>query len=221
MCLTLFSQIDAADPKAKSTDEQVIFYLHGRIIEDQGPGAESDRFGRYEYEAILKSLSRNGHRVVSEVRKPKTDVWSYARKIAADIEELKSTGLPSKDITVVGASKGAAIAVLVSHLVRDARINYVLLAICGTRMLEYWDEENVCITGNVLSIYETSDELASSCVALADRCSDRITSYEEIELSLGVGHGMLYKPREQWVAPALEWTRKNEAVQQAAEPDRP
>ena len=100
------------------------------IREDQGPDAESDRFGRYEYEAILKALGRDGHRVISEARKTKTNPWEYARKIVTEIEELKKTGLPSPKITVVGASKGAAIVVLISHLSKDANINYVLLAIC-------------------------------------------------------------------------------------------
>jgi hypothetical protein len=39
-------------------EDRVLFYLHGKIVEDQGPSAESERYGRYEYEAILKRLGR-------------------------------------------------------------------------------------------------------------------------------------------------------------------
>ncbi len=216
--LSLPTQVDASDAKT-DVEDRVIFYLHGKIVEDQGPKAESDRHGRYEYEAILEDLGRDGHSIVSEARKPKTNPWEYARGIVTDIEKLKSTGLPSHYITVVGASKGAAIAVLVSHLLEDAGINYVLLAICGSQMVEYWDTHDICVTGNVLSIYESPDELAGSCAALASRCSAGVVRYKEVELNLGVGHGMVYRPFDEWVTPTLEWSMNEQAVQQPAEPD--
>ena len=68
------------------------------------------------------------------------------------------------------------------------------------------DAKEICVHGKVLSIYEMSDELAGSCAVLADRCSAGIARYKEIELNLGVGHGMVYRPFEEWVTPALEWS---------------
>ena len=56
--LTLPSQGDVAGPKTSGVEDRVLFYLHGKIVEDQGPSAESKRYGRYEYEAILKRLGR-------------------------------------------------------------------------------------------------------------------------------------------------------------------
>lgn len=192
----------------------VIFYLHGKIIEDEGPNAESDRYGRYEYEAILDALGSKGHRVISEARKSETNPWEYAKKIATEITELKRTGVHSEKITVVGASKGAAIAILISHLLGDPKINYVLLAICGPEMLEFWEAQDICVTGNILSIHEMSDELAGSCEALAARCSTSVVSYNEIALELDVGHGMVYRPHVEWVTPTLEWSMSGQAVQQ-------
>jgi hypothetical protein len=204
--LFIFAFLIAPTLPCQAEDARVIFYLHGKIIEDQGVDAESERFGRYEYEAILNALGRDGHRIISEVRKPNTNPWEYARQVVAEIERLEKAGLPPDKITVVGASKGAAITVLVSHLLKDQDINYVLLAICGPRMLEFYEENGICVTGRILSIFDTSDDLAGSCGALAQRCSAGIGLYKEIELGLGNGHGMVYRPYEEWVAPVLQWS---------------
>jgi hypothetical protein len=208
-------QVIAEGHEKEVQQSEVIFYLHGKIIEDQGPNAKSDRYGRYEYEAILEALGSKGHRVISEVRTPKTDPWEYAKKVATEIKELKSTGVQSESITIVGASKGAAIAIFVSHLLEDANINYVLLAICGPQMLEFWDTQNICIAGNLLSIYEMSDELAGPCETLAARCSTSVTRYNEIALKLDVGHGIVYKPYEEWVTPTLEWGMSRKVADEA------
>jgi hypothetical protein len=202
----LAGSLFATEPSSDDTSDRVIFYLHGKIVEDQGADAKSARFGRYEYDAILQALGRDGHRVVSEVREPETDPREYARKVVVEIEELKRSGVPAGNITVVGASKGAAIAALVSHLLKDADVHYVLLAICNPQMLERWEAQGVCLTGSVLSFFDRSDEFAGSCAELAARCESGIAAFEEIELSLGKGHGMVYRPFEEWVAPTLEWS---------------
>jgi hypothetical protein len=204
--LVLVVPYGGAEPETADSTDRIIFYLHGKIVEDQGLAATSERFGRYEYEAILKALRGGGHEVVSEVREGPTNSWEYAKKIVSEITKLKEGGVPSQHITVVGASKGAAIAVLVSHLLEDPKINYVFLAICGQRMLEYWESNDICTTGRILSVYEASDELAQSCDALAARCSSGITRYQEIELGLGLGHGMVYRPYDEWVLPSLGWS---------------
>jgi len=184
----------------------VLFYLHGRIVEDQGPSAVSEVFGPYEYRDIVEALGKSGHEVVSEVRERNTDPEAYAEKVAREIRDLRSEGVPSSKITVVGASKGAGITVLVSHLVQDPEINYVLLAICGEQVLGDWEENGICLSGNVLSIYEASDPTAGSCESLFRRCRrGKLGRTEEIALHLGNGHGMVYKPYEEWVEPALAW----------------
>jgi hypothetical protein len=204
--LAWWAVFGAAPPPEQQPTRRVIVYLHGKIVEDQGPEAISERYGRYEYDAILEALRNEGNEVISEVRQARTDPSEYARKIASEISRLTSSGVSPRDITVVGASKGAAIAVLVSHLLQDPDLNYVLLAICGPQMLEYWEAQGICVTGNLLSVYESSDELAQSCGELASRCSSRIGHFEEIELHLGTGHGIVYRPLDDWVKPALRWS---------------
>jgi hypothetical protein len=200
----------AAEKADRDVSQPVVFYLHGKIVEDQGREATSERFGRYEYDGIVSALGSRGFEVISEVRQPGTDPWQYARAVVSRIEELKADGVPSERITVVGASKGAAIAVLVSHLLDDPDVSFVFLAICGERMLEYWKSNDICVAGHILSIYEASDELAQSCGALAERCDANVSRYKEIRLDLGVGHGMVYRPFDDWLKPVLDWATREQ-----------
>ena len=204
----LFVLSSAGGTTASEEPRRLIFYLHGRILEEQGFGATSEVFGHYDYEGIVEALGRMGHTVVSEIRGKNTDASTYAEKVAADIRKRLSDGIPASHITVVGASKGAAIAVLVSNLLRNRQINYVILAICAEQTNDYFARNGVCLYGNVLSVYEASDEIAGSCESLFNRCSSELVTHEEIATSLGNGHGMVYKPYEEWVGPALRWTER-------------
>ena len=49
----IFQQI----PAKPDTNRHYIFYLHGRIIEEQGIRPTHNRFGVYEYEKILQSFA--------------------------------------------------------------------------------------------------------------------------------------------------------------------
>ena len=182
-----------------------IYYLHGRILEEQGLGATSEVFGHYDYEGILEQLGKTGHTVVSEIRAKNADVSTYAEKTAADIRKRLADGVPASHITVVGASKGAAITVWVSNLLRNREIKYVILAMCSDYMDDIFAKNDVCVRGEVLSVYETSDKIAGSCKDLFSRCASELAAQEEVATSLGKGHGMVYKPYDEWVGPTLRW----------------
>lgn len=189
---------------AGATRERHLFYLHGAIIEQQGPRAVSERFGSYDYAGILGKFREGDLQVHSETRPKDTDVDAYARKVAAEIEDLIQDGVPPSHITVVGASKGAVIATLVSARLRNPNVRYVLMAACNDWLIETHDPR---LSGEVLSIYEQSDEIAGSCKAVADRSPD-VARYEEIRLDTGLGHGFLYRPLTAWVAPAVRWAKR-------------
>src|SRR4051812_32391537 len=87
-----------------------VFYLHGAIVEDQGPQGVSPRFGRYDYPGILDAFRRRGFTLVSEVRPRGTDPGAYADRVVAAVRALVARGTPASRITVIGASKGAVIA---------------------------------------------------------------------------------------------------------------
>lgn len=190
--------------------KRYLFYLHGKIIEDQGVPAISPDYGEYEYEAILEKLSGYGFIVLSEQRSKNTAGAEYAIKIQEQVTALLAAGVPAKNITIVGASKGAGIAVFVSHYLQNDEVNYVILAICHPDVVKGFKQDQIYLTGNVLSIYDSSDEYAGSCQELFAYSEGKgISSHDEIVLNIGTGHGILYKPLDQWINPAVDWANIN------------
>ncbi len=181
-----------------------LFYLHGRIVEDQGPSGVSPRFGRYDYPGILAAFRARGLRVVSEVRPSGTDPSLYADKVVGEVRAMLDRGVPPAHITIVGASKGAVITSLVSTRLREPGVRYVLLANCNDWLIRTHDPR---LTGEVLSIYEKSDDLGGTCRPLAAR-SPGLKRFSEIALNTGLGHGMVYRPIRAWVDPAASWAKR-------------
>lgn len=207
--LVSYAVVSAAhqdEPSAASlapADEYYLFYLHGRIVEEQGAEAVSERFGPYAYQEILQVFADRGFVVRSEVRKKNTDVHEYANRLTNQIEKLLDKKVAPQRITVVGASKGAMIAMLTSTKLQNPDVNFVLIAGCSD-----WAEKNLTINlcGRILSIFEKSDELGRSCQAIfsASSCKPII---QEIELDTGKEHGMLYQPLPEWVEPTVRWAQ--------------
>ena len=56
-------------PERPDPASRYLFYLHGRIVEDQGVNAVSPEYGRYRYSTILQRLAGHGFVVVSEARR--------------------------------------------------------------------------------------------------------------------------------------------------------
>lgn len=185
--------------------QRIIYYLHGKIIEDQGPAAVSDRFGPYQYAQILSALRRDGAEVTSEIRPADTNVRSYAKALADEISGRIASGADPSSITVIGASKGGVIAALVATELGQPGVRYVLLAACNDQMRAALDPK---LSGHVLSIYERSDEIAGSCNTVRAQ-SPAVAEYREVVLSTGLGHGFLYRPLDAWIDPALRWSRGN------------
>jgi len=81
-----------------------------------------------------------GFEVVSEKRPKNADGWEYAQRTARQVSELLTAGVPPGSITVVGASKGATIATVASHLLGNPEVNYVLLGTCHPTLVEEWKQ---------------------------------------------------------------------------------
>jgi len=201
---------DYGFPDSIEPAKRYLFYLHGKIIEDQGIPAISPDYGEYEYKAILERLSGYGFIVISEQRAKNTDGLEYARKIQEQVTMLLDAGVPATNITVVGASKGAGIAVYVSHFLENDEVNYVIMAICHPDNVEGFLQDQIFLVGNVLSIYDSSDKLAGSCQELFSFSEGKgISSHDEVILNVGTGHGILYKPLEEWILPTVAWANNN------------
>ncbi|MCB1037509.1 MAG: alpha/beta hydrolase [Acidobacteria bacterium] len=176
-----------------------LFYLHGRIIEDEGERPTSPAFGVYEYRKILEQLSAAGFVVISEARASGTDVQEYAGRVLEQIRRLGGAGVPPGAISVVGFSKGSGIVQWVSDRLAEEEVSFVLLGSCGGP-----PDPRIHLTGRVLAVREESDEISGSCAKLFSQ-SRGVTASEEIVISTGKRHGAFYEPREEWLRPTLAW----------------
>jgi hypothetical protein len=194
-------------PASIDPAKRYLFYLHGKIIEDQGLPAISPDFGEYEYAAILEKLASYGFVVISEQRPKNTDPVAYAQKIVAQITLLLDAKVPPGQITVVGASKGAAIATLVSYQLKNEQANFVLIGTCHPDTVAEWKQNQITLYGNILSIYDFADhEYSGSCQELFKLSAGKgLARHDEIVLQIGAGHGILYKPLDAWITPTVQW----------------
>jgi hypothetical protein len=200
--LALFAASCAA--RSEPQDVRYFYYLHGKIVEDLGPRGVSPRHGAYDYPGIIAALRRAGLTVESEVRPKNTDPRAYAAKIVADVRAKLRGGVPASHITIAGASKGSVIASIVATQLQQPQIRYVLIANCNDWLIR---EIKPRLSGEVLSIYETSDEIGQSCMPLV-RLSPKVSRFSEIRLETGLGHGVVYRPMREWLTPAIAWARR-------------
>jgi hypothetical protein len=187
----------AEPPAAPDKRARYVFYLHGKIIEDQGRRPTHPRWGVYEYDAVLGALARPGHIVISEQRPTGTRVGPYAAKIVAQVEGLLNAGVPEGHISVVGFSKGGVIAQAVSAKL-GAAIRYAFIASCDG------NAKGPALHGRVLSLREKSDSTTDSCVPRL-RASRELAGHRETVVAVGGGHGAFYRPRDAWLKPLLRF----------------
>lgn len=187
---------DRIDPGAR-----YLVYLHNQFLETAAPGEEHPRFGAYEYDEILRALADQRLTVIAERRQPDADPAVWADRTVRQVRQLIAEGVPANAITVVGFSKGGAIAILASAGLAEDGVNFVVLGACG-RWIEL--RPDLVPHGRLLSIVEASDDLAGSCRPLLDRAPAGSVTHE-IELELGGGHGEFFTPRASWIEPTVAW----------------
>lgn len=192
-------------PQQIDAQARYLFYLHGRIIEEKGIRPVDEKFGVYEYEEILKTLADRGFVVISEARAQGTDINQYAPKVVGQINALLKAGVAPQHITVVGASKGAVITMVVSTLLKNRDVNFVIMSNCNDWVLENFA---VDLYGNVLSIYDVKDEFGGTCQKIFTRATG-LNRHREIVLQVGTGHAILYQPLKEWVDPVVEWAQQS------------
>ncbi len=197
-------QILRAAPTQAEPTADYLFFLHAKIVEDQGLRPTSPKYGVYEYEEILNVFRDHGFVVISEVRPKDTAPEPYAAQLIEQINVLLQAGVPPQRITVLGASKGAVLAMLVSSQLRNKRVNFIIMGNCND-----WVRQNfkIDLHGNVLSIYDSNDEFGQSCEPFFAQATG-LNRSREVKLEIGTGHGILFKPLQEWVAPAIEWARQ-------------
>jgi pimeloyl-ACP methyl ester carboxylesterase len=191
-------------PREIDTSARYLFYVSGYIVAAGNTRPTSPQFGVYEYEKILESFKEQGFVVVSEARQQSREIEPYARKVAAQVKQLLKAGVSPKNVTVVGASQGAWIAMLVSTYVANRDLNFVFIAACAgdDGLLKLMN-----LHGNVLFISERTDK-PGSCQRFRDDATG-INDYNAIEVNTGLKHGFLYRPMKEWLDPAVEWAQRS------------
>jgi hypothetical protein len=189
----------AAFPEKPDPGLRYVVYLHGRIVEEQGRRAVSPDFGAYQYDEIVAALARPGITVIGELRTKGTDAKTAAAHVVDGVRRLIAAGVPARNVTVVGASKGALIGKHASASLENREVGWVIMAGCSGSAAE-----ELPIHGQVLSIFEASDEMGGTCAPLFAKSPD-LARHDEVKIETGLGHGFLYKPLPEWLRPATAW----------------
>ena len=184
------------------------------IVEKRGPHGEHPRHGAHDYHGLVKAFADRGFKVISEMRPGGTNPSRYAEKVAQQVETLLGGGVPPEHIAVTGFSKGGVITLFVSARLKNPEINFVVMAGCGkgpferayTRVLR---QAAPSLQGRFLSIYDAGDQEADTCQRAFEKASKGVAS-TEIKLSTGLGHGLFYRAREDWLEPVVDWINRKQ-----------
>lgn len=194
-------RIDSIVPQARKAPRPVVIYLHGRIIEEQGPMAVSPAWGAYDWQAIVDSLRASDFTVIADLRPRGTDSDAWAARVVSQVDSVIGSGVPSSHVAVVGFSKGAGIAVRTSAKLRRTDLTFVFMGACPPGQ-----PYASVVAGRILSIYEASDSVGQSCRALLD-AAQQGSRTDERRIETGKLHGAFFQPRAEWIAPVRAWVR--------------
>lgn len=187
--------------------QQYIFFLHNKFLEDHSFEEKHPKYGVAEYETILNKLRNQNTIVISEKRKANTDPTVYAEKVKKRIDSLMKKGIPAGRITVVGTSQGGYIAQYVSFYEKNPQLKFVFIgASFKDDSLE--KDKNFKLYGRILSITEKSDDGHVPLSKEQRLIRSDIKDFKEIELSTGLNHGFLFKALNDWIMPAKDWTSR-------------
>ena len=188
------------------TNLKHVFYFHGKIIEQQGKEAVSPEFGRYEFDSIVSTLENQGWKVYADIRPQDVNLEEYCQKVSRQVDSLvEKVKCQPENIAIIGASKGAVMAMRVSDL-NQYPINYVLLGANSDYIEENYDWY---MKGRILGIYEKSDTIADKDYQFWINRSKEAKEFNQLEINTGLNHGFIFWPLKEWVEPTVEWINNN------------
>ncbi len=198
-------QISATVPLLPDPDASYVFYLHGGIVNDENRNPTSSYYGKYEYDSILLALANSGFYVISEARLKETKEVDYAKKISKQVDSLLTAGIPLSQISVIGASLGAYIAMELAIIRKQEELKIALLGLCSEYALGYFKQYSNSICGDFLSVYEVSDQKGPCESIFTNQVCTK--GFNEIRLDMGIDHAFLYKPYDEWLKPVVTWLK--------------
>jgi pimeloyl-ACP methyl ester carboxylesterase len=213
VCAIVIAVFVATSTMGAATDEtppRRLIYLHGRIVQvQQSARPQHPRFGYYELEKILAAFRERGFVVSGEIRPKSASVGDSADKLVAQVQRLLDSGVPGRNITVLGGSMGAGIALVASTRLQNADVRFALLGICLSQgVAQIQAAGGKAPSGHLLSIREASDESTANCSAWrSEPASPWPLVVREMVLDTGLSHGFLYRPLPEWVNPVVEWAK--------------
>lgn len=204
----LVSCVPNKKTEVQPTDEKnYVFFLHNKFAEENDLNVAHPQYGKVEYSKILETFQKEGCIVISEKRKPNTDVKKYAKKVVKQIDSLLALGIQANRISVIGTSKGGYIAQYVSTYASNSDINYVFIGCFQEDDIQNYPDIQFC--GNILTIYEQSDPFGVSAIRRKNTSQLKINQFKEIELNTDLHHGFLYQANSKWMEPCLMWINRN------------
>jgi hypothetical protein len=188
-------------PNAIHANERYVIYSHGLIGEGDNPRPISPKYGQYDFPGIKQALfSRGGFNLIAYQRPKNADVSAYVDTLKSWVRRLLAAGVKPSRITLVGFSRGGGLTAYASSDLAAEGINTAILAICEDG--DFYHDPPLILGGNILSIYETSDEVGS-CGKLAAR--SHLASFKEIAISTGKSHGAFFQPLPEWMRALKVW----------------
>lgn len=212
-CSVVFAgDVVPSAPDSPDKAARYLIYVHGSGIDRSGVDRAKENF-----RGNSQAFADRGFTVVAEIRPRGTirrvpeDLDAYAKKIADQVTKLLAAQVPAGSITVVGYSRGGAIALMVSGFVGNPDVHYAILAGCVSEggafkqfapmlMSDYAPK----LKGRFFSLVDESDPDFASCASYFARASEKPT-YNETILRTGKGHDLFCEPLDVWVRPVAEW----------------
>lgn len=188
-----------------------LFYLHGGLLEQKDLPAFHPKHGRYEYEKIIRAFEEKGFVVHHEIR-GQAPPQESAEGLVRQVRGLMQSGVSPQNIVLAGFSKGGVIALMAAAKLGEPQLRTVLMAACGERVFvgnysRILEEVGPKLKGKFLSLYDSSDPSARSCSPFFNRAADSLQGREKI-LHTGLGHGLFFTPRPEWMEVVVPWIQK-------------
>lgn len=186
------------------SQKHYIIFLHNKFLENHALYEKHPQYGIAEYKAIIHKLENKNTIVISEKRKPDTDIKAYAMKVKKQIDSLSQKGISIKNITIIGTSQGGYIAQYVSYYMKNPELKFVFV---GSSFNDdsLNRDTNLRLYGKILSINESSDKGSVPLSGQKRFISSKLNSFKEIELNTGLIHGFLFKALDDWILPSKKW----------------
>ena len=188
-------------PSAIDSSAKYMFFLHNYYVEKVGPD------GACKYYDILQAFADKGFTVISEVRSGKIVPSEYAKKIVGQVNKLLDAGVPPKNITIAGHSKGGVIVLCVASQLEKPGVGFVVMAGCEIKPLAKAYPDFTKLKGDFLSVYASSDSIAESCGTAFSSAIQGISS-KELKLESGQGHKLFFQPEGVWFEPVIAWLKQ-------------